>query len=113
MANDPLMLRQITVRSRATMIQIEDSYLRHRAATVAEVYFVRPEFDPIIVLDEAERVARTLHGEHLLARTFACVSHYLEFSPIRREYWRWLADVVARPARTAGTDRSRAGRWVL
>jgi alpha-beta hydrolase superfamily lysophospholipase len=113
MANDPLMLRQITARSRATMVEIEDSYQGHRAATVAEVYFARPEFDPIIALDEAELVARALHGEQVLARTFACALHYLEFSPVRREYWSWLADVAVRPPRNARTDRSGADRWVL
>jgi alpha-beta hydrolase superfamily lysophospholipase len=113
MANDPLMLRQITARSRATMIEIEDSYLGHRAAAVPEVHLARPEVDPIIILDEAERVARALHGEQVLAKTFACALHYLEFSPIRREYWSWLADVVVRPPRYARIDRSGAGRWVL
>jgi alpha-beta hydrolase superfamily lysophospholipase len=112
MANDPLMLRQLTARSHVTMIELEDSYLGHRAATVAEVYLARPESDPIIVLAEAERVARALHGEQVLATSFACAHHYLEFSLIRREYWSWLAEVVLRRPRDARTGRRWADGWV-
>jgi alpha-beta hydrolase superfamily lysophospholipase len=93
MANDPLMLRQLTARSRATMVELEQSYLGRRAGTSAPVHLARPEQDPIIALDEAEMVLRTLHGSVETA-TFATRHHYLEFTSTRRDYWDWLADLV-------------------
>lgn len=94
MANDPLMLRQVTRRSRATMVELEQSYLDRRAPGGQPVHFVRTDHDPIIALDESERVLRELHGTFRTV-TFPLRHHYLEFSPVRRDYWDWLAETVA------------------
>jgi pimeloyl-ACP methyl ester carboxylesterase len=94
MANDHLMLRQITERSRATMVELEESYMDHQAALEASIQFVRTDTDPIIALDESERVLRDLHGK-ISTVTFPIRHHYVEFSAARRDYWDWLAGVVA------------------
>jgi pimeloyl-ACP methyl ester carboxylesterase len=94
MANDHLMLRQITERSRATMVELEESYMDRQATLEASVHFVRTDTDPIIALDESERVLRDLHGK-ISTITFPIRHHYVEFSAARRDYWDWLAEVVA------------------
>jgi pimeloyl-ACP methyl ester carboxylesterase len=99
MANDHLMLRQITGRSRATMVELEKSYLGRQAASEAAVYFVRTDVDPIIALDESERVLRDLHPK-IDTVTFPIRQHYVEFSAARRDYWDWLAETAA-PAATS------------
>jgi alpha-beta hydrolase superfamily lysophospholipase len=94
MANDHLMLRQITERSRATMVELEQSYMYHRSALGAPVHFVRTASDPIIALDGAERALANLHRTFDMV-TFPIDRHYVEFSSARRHYWDWLAEVVA------------------
>jgi alpha-beta hydrolase superfamily lysophospholipase len=93
MANDHLMLRQITERSRATMAALEQTYLQYAPVPPASVHFVRTRHDPIVDLDESARVLRDLHGGFQTIE-FAVVHHYVEFSSARRDYWNWLADVV-------------------
>jgi alpha-beta hydrolase superfamily lysophospholipase len=96
MANDHLMLRQLTDRSRATMVELEQTYLEREAISAVPVHFVRVERDPIIALDEAERVLRQLHGK-VSVTTFPIKQHYVEFSSVRRDYWDWLTQVVVSP----------------
>jgi alpha-beta hydrolase superfamily lysophospholipase len=97
MANDHLMLRQLTDRSRATMVELERIYLDQEATVAVPVHFVRVERDPIIALDEAERVLRRLHGEVGVV-TVPIKQHYVEFSSARRDYWDWLTEVVVSPS---------------
>jgi alpha-beta hydrolase superfamily lysophospholipase len=94
MANDHLMLRQITERSRASMVELEKFYLDHRAMVATPVHLARVETDPIIALDAAERVLGELHGTFSTI-TFPIAQHYVEFSSARRDYWDWLAEIVA------------------
>ncbi|AHH95132.1 hypothetical protein GCM10010174_56030 [Kutzneria viridogrisea] len=103
MANDRLMLRQVTERTRAAMVGLEDLYTGRRAPGGAQVHFVRTELDPIIDLTVAEKVLIDLH-ETFTATTFPIRQHYVEFSSVRRDYWDWLAEVVLR------TDRARRVR---
>lgn len=102
MANDHLMLRQVTDRTRATMVKLEDSYVDRQVDDdkATSIYFVRTDFDPIIDLDASEKLLRDLHGE-FTAVTFPIRHHYVEFTTVRRDYWDWLADVVVR----SGGDR--------
>lgn len=95
MANDRLMLRQITDRTRATMVALEDAYAEAQTplAPGPDVHFVRVEHDPIIDLDVSETTLRALHGD-FTTTAFAARHHYVEFSPARRDYWDWLAGVV-------------------
>lgn len=93
MANDDLMLRLLTERSRATMVHLEALYTGRQAAEPAEVHLVRTEVDPIIDLDVAERALRELHAAFRTV-TFPLRQHYVEFSTARRDYWDWLAEVV-------------------
>jgi alpha-beta hydrolase superfamily lysophospholipase len=93
MANDHLMLRQLTDRGRATMVQLEQSYLEREATSTASVHFVRTTHDPIIAIDEAERMLRRLH-QKISVVTFPIKQHYIEFSPVRRDYWDWLTRMV-------------------
>jgi alpha-beta hydrolase superfamily lysophospholipase len=94
MANDHLMLRQITERSRAVMVELEESYLDHRSTVATPVHFARVATDPIIALGAAEQVLGELHGTFRTI-TFPIAAHYVEFSPARRDYWDWLAEIVA------------------
>ncbi|WP_406481998.1 alpha/beta hydrolase [Streptomyces platensis] len=95
MANDRLMLRQITDRTRATMVGLEDSYteLRVPVAPGPDIHFVRAERDPIIDLETSEKTLRELHGD-FTTTSFAARHHYIEFSPVRRDYWDWLAGIA-------------------
>ncbi|MCC3768877.1 alpha/beta hydrolase [Streptomyces sp. UNOC14_S4] len=95
MANDRLMLRQITDRTRATMVALEDSYaeLPVPVSPGADVHFVRAERDPIIDLDVSEKTLRALHAD-FTTTSFAARHHYIEFSPARRDYWDWLAGIA-------------------
>jgi len=93
MANDHLMLRQVTGRGRATMVSLEDAHLSRRSETAIPVHLVRTARDPIIALDVAERVLGMLHGQHETL-TAPIRHHYVEFSSYRREYWDWLAALV-------------------
>jgi len=100
MANDHLMLRQITQRTRATMVAIEDQYWGRSAEIDAEVHFVTVDRDPIIDLAAAAAVIRELHP-NAKTSNFACTGHYLEFSERRVDYWHWLVELLT-PAGTAG-----------
>ncbi len=93
MANDNLMLRQLTARGRATMAELEMSYVDKQATFDQTVHFVRTAADPIIKLDAAERVLGDLHGTFSTV-TFPITRHYIEFSHARRDYWDWLAETV-------------------
>jgi alpha-beta hydrolase superfamily lysophospholipase len=93
MANDNLMLRQLTARARATMAELELSYIDKRARREPTVHFVRTEVDPIIRIDAAEQALGDLHGTFGTV-AFPITRHYIEFSHARRAYWDWLADVV-------------------
>lgn len=94
MANDHLMLRQITERSRATMVEIEDTYLGRVAECRIPVHLVRTLTDPIIDLKQSQAVLSTLHGEFNTVH-HAENHHYIEFASSRRDYWDWLAGTVA------------------
>lgn len=99
MANDHLMLRQITQRTRATMVAIEDQYWGRSAETDADIHFVTVDRDPIIDLEAAAAVLRDLHPQAKTSN-FACTGHYLEFSDQRVDYWHWLVELLT-PAGTA------------
>ncbi|MFI1800111.1 alpha/beta hydrolase [Streptomyces sp. NPDC020379] len=97
MANDILMIRQITASSRSVMVGLEDVYMRGGTWDTASavrpahpVHFVRPEADAIIDLDIAWRVLTGL-TRSATAVDFPDSGHYLEFSPARHRYWDWVA----------------------
>lgn len=94
MANDGRMLRQITMRTRAAMVALEDIYIGKPASCKYPVHYVRPLFDPIIDLASAEKVLKNLHGA-FETTTYSERRHYLEFSGSRRDYWKWLSKAVA------------------
>lgn len=104
MANDNLMLRQLTARGRATMAELELSYLDKRGFDQT-VHFVRTDSDPIIALDAAEQVLGDLHGTFSTV-TFPITRHYIEFSHARRDYWDWLADTII-PVAAQPMERAR------
>lgn len=106
MANDDLMLRQLTARGRATMVELELSYLEVQAQVDTPVHFVRTDADPIIALDEAQRVLADMYGTFSTI-TFPISRHYIEFSHARRDYWDWLADTVAAPTPGDRTELAR------
>lgn len=94
MANDHLMLRQLTDRSRATMVELERRYVESSIDTGVPVHLVRVEHDPIIDLDTAAVVAARLHGPVRIT-TLSARRHYVEFSPYRRDYWDWICGVIS------------------
>lgn len=104
MANDHLMVRQVTVSTLATLVRIEDVYADGARPAPLPVTLVRPERDPIIDLDVADSVLRSLSPEPVQVRRFDADRHYLEFSSARSAYWDWLAaTVVSTPPGPAGT----------
>lgn len=106
MANDHLMLRQITQRSRATMVAIEDSYWGKKATgPLLPVHFVTVDHDPIINLTAAREVIEDLHAEVSITN-FASATHYLEFSDQRVSYWHWLADLITPTAAKPGSEQA-------
>jgi pimeloyl-ACP methyl ester carboxylesterase len=92
-ARDPLMLREVTDQTRATLVRLEDLYMaaREPRPPPGRVFLALPRTDPIVDLDSARSVLGALapgFGE----REFAGDRHYIEFSPARAEYWDWLAE---------------------
>ena len=94
MANDALMVRQITRSTRAAMVHLEDVYMRGPRWTglpaAATVSFIRPEHDSIIDLDQAWRVLTTL-TDQAVGSDVGDARHYVEFSGGREKYWDLLA----------------------
>lgn len=97
MANDALMVRQITRSSRAAMVQLEDVYMRGPRWTglpaATTVSFIRPEHDPIIDLDQAWRVLNAL-TDRASTSEIGDSRHYIEFSDGREKYWDLLAGIA-------------------
>ena len=94
MANDILMLRQVTASTRAVMVQLEDVYMRGGTwdadPSAHPVHFVRPQHDAIIDLDTSWQVLTGL-TRRATAVDFTDSAHYVEFSAARHRYWDWLA----------------------
>jgi len=102
MAEDRLMLRHITQRSRAAFLALEDYYMAARGRwNEIPVTLVLPKADPIIRLDAAAATLRELSVRRPTTVEFDCDRHYLEFSPVRRNYWDWMAEHLAAPAAEA------------
>ncbi|MEV5601815.1 alpha/beta fold hydrolase [Streptomyces sp. NPDC052299] len=95
MANDALMTRSVTDSFRAAMVETEDSYVQAGPGPWEgrEVWVAYPERDAIINLDAAAGTLAAL-APQARARRFPAVSHYLEFTDVREQYWDWLAAVV-------------------
>ncbi|MGW1169941.1 alpha/beta hydrolase [Streptomyces sp. NPDC001153] len=100
MANDILMIRQVTASTRSVMVQLEDVYMRggtwdaalsgHPVRLAHPVHFVRPGQDAIIDLDTSWQVLTGL-TRRASAVDFPDSGHYVEFSAARHRYWDWLA----------------------
>lgn len=97
MANDHLMLRQVSDRFRSVMAELELAYTAAGPwcpfAVRGPVYFATPERDAIIDLDVARGELARLQPEAVEVH-FAADTHYLEFSAVRRQLWDWLADTA-------------------
>jgi hypothetical protein len=94
LANDHLMLRQVTASTLATLVELEDCYLIGARPQPLPVMFARPAQDPIIDLGVAVATLRSLSPLPVEIRQFDTDRHYLEFSEARTAYWDWLIDVV-------------------
>jgi alpha-beta hydrolase superfamily lysophospholipase len=94
MAADRLMVREVTDQSKGTMVALEDRYIDAPAfAGDTPVYVAMPEHDPIIDLPAARAVLHRL-APGVREQVFATDRHYLEFTPVRVDYWDWLARVA-------------------
>ncbi|MCX4882338.1 alpha/beta hydrolase [Streptomyces sp. NBC_00847] len=94
MANDILMIRQVTASTRSVMVQLEDVYMRggtwDAGPPAHPVHFVRPQHDAIIDLDTSWQVLTGL-TRRAVPVDLTDSGHYVEFSAARRRYWDWLA----------------------
>ncbi|MET8021097.1 alpha/beta hydrolase [Streptomyces decoyicus] len=115
MANDILMIRQVTASTRSVMVQLEDVYMRggtwDTGTSPRPVLFVRPRHDAIIDLETAWTVLSGL-TQRAVAVDFADTGHYVEFSTARHRYWDWLAATATttETATTATTTETEATR---
>ncbi|MET9416912.1 alpha/beta fold hydrolase [Streptomyces klenkii] len=105
MANDILMIRQITASTRSVMVRLEDVYMRGgtwdaspSVHPTSPVYFVRPEADTVINLDASWQVLTGL-TRRATAVDFRGSGHYIEFSAARYRYWDWLAATATESTR--------------
>jgi len=90
MAADPLMLREVTSATQATLVRLEDLYTTGTPRTRFRVDLAVPEHDPIIDLRAARTTLRRLTSD-IHEEVFAADRHYLEFTEARTAYWDWLA----------------------
>ncbi|MFE9926452.1 alpha/beta hydrolase [Streptomyces sp. NPDC005774] len=90
MASDPLMLREVTSATQATLVRLEDLYATGTPRTPLRVDLAVPEHDPIIDLRAARATLRRLTSD-VHEEVFAANRHYLEFTDARTAYWDWLA----------------------
>jgi alpha-beta hydrolase superfamily lysophospholipase len=90
LAEDPLMLREVTSATQATLVHLEDQYAAGAPRSPLRVDLALPTHDPIIDLAAARttlhRLTSTVHEE-----VFDTDRHYLEFTAARTAYWDWLA----------------------
>jgi alpha-beta hydrolase superfamily lysophospholipase len=99
LAADPLMLREVTDQTRATLVRLEDSYMERRGVGAGELVFLGvPRSDPIIDLAVARAVLAALAGDYR-ERSFCADRHYLEFTGARGEYRSWLLQIAIQAAR--------------
>ncbi|GGR09629.1 alpha/beta fold hydrolase [Streptomyces netropsis] len=94
---DPLMLREITSATQATLVRLEDRYTDARPLTALPVDLALPAHDPIIDLTAARSALGRLAPE-ARAEVFGTDRHYLEFTTARTAYWDWLAARVGEAA---------------
>jgi alpha-beta hydrolase superfamily lysophospholipase len=98
MRNDPLMLRTITRRSRATFLALEDSYFGGRMPWPdIPVNLIIPSRDPIIRLAAAQKTLEAISARRPEITQFSTTLHYIEFSNERERYWDLLAQLVTSP----------------
>ncbi len=98
MRNDPLMLRAVTRRSRATFLALEDHYVAGQAPWPdLPVHMIVPRLDPIIRIAAAQATLERLSPRRPEIVQFDVVVHYIEFSSERERYWDFLAQLVASP----------------
>ncbi|AUA08221.1 Putative lysophospholipase [Streptomyces malaysiensis subsp. malaysiensis] len=103
MANDHLMLRQTTLRTRAAMVAFEDGYAAAPGpVTRRPVHLAVPQSDPIIDLGAARAVLARLAPQSV-ERSFPVRRHFLEFTEARTAYWSWLVEVALRDSCPAGS----------
>ncbi|MGQ4331085.1 alpha/beta fold hydrolase [Streptomyces hayashii] len=90
LAADPLMLREVTSATQATLVHLEDHYVTRAPRTPLPVDLAVPAHDPIIDLSAARTTLQRLTSA-VHEKVFATDRHYLEFTPARTAYWDWLA----------------------
>lgn len=93
LGEDPLMLRSITDRTRATMVALEDRYIAGWPPHDDQVFLAMPAKDRIIDLPTARDTLAGL-APSVAERGFAADAHYIEFTDARHDYWDWLAAVA-------------------
>jgi alpha-beta hydrolase superfamily lysophospholipase len=98
MRNDPLMLRTVTRRSRATFLALEDFYFGGRTPWPdIPVNLIIPSRDPIIRLAAAQKTLEAISARQPEITQFSTTLHYIEFSNERERYWDLLAQLVTSP----------------
>ncbi|GHG75530.1 alpha/beta hydrolase [Streptomyces griseocarneus] len=97
LAADPLMLREVTSATQATLVRLEDLYTGASPRTALPVDLALPARDPIIDLTAARAVLHCL-APGARAEVFGADRHYLEFTTARTAYWDWLAARVLEAA---------------
>ncbi|ORT54269.1 alpha/beta hydrolase [Streptomyces sp. CB03238] len=90
--HDDLALRQLTRRSRATLLELEKLYMEpRRALPPVPAAFVSGLTDPIVDLDDAQRTFLRMTESHGALVRFATDKHYLFYTDVRGRLVDWAS----------------------
>jgi len=94
--DDPLCLREITCRSKAAFIQIEDLYWNKKKIFPKETstILIHPKTDPIIHTESALNTFCSLTGGNSSVLEIPTNKHYIEFSSQRSKLWECLTSYI-------------------
>ncbi|MER7620904.1 alpha/beta fold hydrolase [Streptomyces sp. NPDC126503] len=90
--HDDLAVRALTRRSRATLLALEELYMRPgRTLPPVPAAFVSGIADPICDLDDARRTFLRMTGSHGALLQFATDKHYLFYTGVRERLVDWAS----------------------
>lgn len=91
---DELNIREITISTRKTMLELDNSYLSVKLNRSFPVHLMVPETDLINNIEISESALASFFTNDIKKHIFNTDEHYLEYSSVNDEYFLKLSNVI-------------------